>query len=285
MDIFGFKKRREKRLAEKKAVANEMKKLNLERIMAEKELYQHRKRTIDNYLEKYRKRQLDNAMAYIEKENEKVRAKNNTCLKCGSTDTIHIMKHISGEIIGANHIYSSSYGLNHHINGSSKLNGEIDTFPVNKCKACGNEWAVEKELKEQDFVVDDYDDFNSVAPGFFARRIHEYFNIEFNPDDITDPCNSIDEKRDELVHRMNTNTILDEYRKAPRYMLEYAAYLGMNDSMWLYNDETVFGTVKGKDKYSYVFPEETWKAVIKLIGWNNYNPSTNEQEELKPEEK
>lgn len=268
MDIFGFKRRKKERLEKERLKKTAAEQEKLELIKAEKKAYQERKRLILEYLRKYRDEQLSDAREMMRLENEAAEQRNNTCPKCGSTDTIHVMKHINGEIHGNVSSYSSSSFLGYsHSNSSMKVDGHLDTFPVNKCKSCGNEWAVEEIKETPDFVVDDYDKYESYLPEFIVRRVLEYLDQTFDPYDIKEQYSSIEEKQTEFLKKLSSNESLNEYRKAPRYMIEYAMYLGLEDGFYSDADVSIFGDVEGKDQYQYTLPDETWDVAKKIIGW------------------
>ena len=93
-------------------------------------------------------------------------------------------------------------------------------------------------------------------------RIARYFLLEWNPYDVTDPCNSIEEKREEYCRQAADD--MHYYRKMPRYAIEYAVFVGINGRK---DSDGLFGQTDGKDKYSYVMPDELWETVKKIIKW------------------
>ena len=94
----------------------------------------------------------------------------------------------------------------------------------------------------------------------FVMRIAGYFALEWNPYDVTDPCNSIEEKREEYSKQAAAD--MRYYRKMPRYAIEYAVFVGLDG-----RKDKLFGNTDGKDKYSYTMPDELWETVKKIIKW------------------
>ena len=276
MDLFGFKARRQDRLAREKAEREKAEAERLEQARRNKEAYQSRKAQIKKYLEEYHSKRYNIAKEYVDKENAKIDKENSVCPKCGSHNIINHIKRVKGEVHGggshrsyssASHIlFSGSYS--HGSYGSSKIDGELDTFPVNKCKDCGNEWAITEKEKVSDYNNDEFSRYDSIAPCHLFRRVNEYLYMKYDPYDVTEKFNSLQEKLDDLVATTSSSSILTPYREAPRYMIEYVLYEGMDENEW--NKEYLdkrFGSIKDKDRYSYTMPDELWEIVKKILGW------------------
>ena len=111
-------------------------------------------------------------------------------------------------------------------------------------------------------------------------RIAGYFKLEWNPYDVTDPCNSIEEKREEYCKQAANNS--DCYRRMPRYAIEYAVFVGLEGHL---DVDGLFGQTKGKDRYSYTMPDELWMKVKEIIKWEgdeNIYPNTQPPSEMPP---
>ena len=276
MDLFGFKARKQARLAREKAEREKAEAERLEQARRNKEAYQSRKAQIEKYLKEYHSKQYDIAKEYVDKENAKIYKENSVCPKCGSHNVINHIKRVKGEVHGsgshrsyssASHsLFSGSYS--HSSYGDSKLDGELDTFPVNKCKDCGNEWAITEKEKVSDYNNDEFSHYDSTAPGYLFRRVKEYLDMKYDPYDVTERFNSLQEKLDDFVAGTSKIYILKAYRTAPRYMVEYALYEGINESSYSRNNlDNRFGSIKDKDHYSYTMPDELWEIVKIILGW------------------
>jgi len=276
MDLFGFKARKQARLARKKAEREKAEAERLEQARRNKEAYQSRKAQIEKYLKEYHSKQYDIAKEYVDKENAKICKENSVCPKCGSHNVINHIKRVKGEVhgSGSNRSYSSASHIlfggsySHGSYGSSKIDGELDTFPVNKCKDCGNEWAIAEKEKVSDYNNDDFSRYDSIAPGYLFRRVEEYLDMKYDPYDVTEKFNSLQEKLDDFVAGTSKISILKAYRTAPRYMVEYALYEGINESSYSEDDlDKRFGSIEDKDRYSYTMPDELWEIVKIILGW------------------
>ena len=266
-DLFGIK-------ARKKAKTEEQERLKLLELQEKKKKYQERKEKITSWHNDYYEREVKNISEYNQKRLEKIEKENSVCPKCGSKNIINKIKRAKGEVHGDSHTYStssyssflfgsSSYSSSH---SNSKIDGELDTFPVNKCKDCGNEWNV--KTFEKCKVIDDFSQRDSYVPGFLRRRIDEYLEMKYDPSDLTDPCNSLEEKKEAFIKKYSTTYVFDKYRIAPRYMLEYALYNAISPHEYFIEDiKKEYGYSKKCDKYSYEMPDELWEIVKKIIGW------------------
>jgi ribosomal protein S27AE len=276
MGLFGFKARKQARLARKKAEREKAEAERLEQARRDKEAYQSRKRQIENYLEEYSSKQYDIAKEYVDEKNEMIDKENSICPKCGSQNVINHIKRVKGEVHGGGSHSSYSYASHilfggsyiHNSYGSSKIDGELDTFPVNKCKDCGNEWALKEKKTVYEYKNDDFSRYDSIAPGYLFSRVEEYFGMKYDPYDVTEKFNSLQEKLDDFVALTSKISILKAYRTAPRYMVEYALYEGIDENNYSNNDlDKRFGSVKDKDHYSYTMPDELWEVVKIILGW------------------
>lgn len=286
-DIFGIKKRR----AEKKRLEEEK---HLEEIRIKKQNYQERKKLIESYLSVYNKEQEEIAKKQYHKNCEYADKVNSCCPKCGSKDVIHNIRRTQGEIHGSGSISGSSltsYGLfssasHSYVSGSSKIDGKLDTIPINKCNKCGNEWNIEKaKYPNADNIFSTY---RSFAPTCLFNRVREYMKLEYNPEDITEECNSLEEKRDKYIEQCQTqySYLWKYYSDCPRYMVEYAFFQELKDRPYLKDrlcriiceykemfsvdeDTDEYSVDEDTDEYSFEFSDELWEIVKKIIRWKD----------------
>lgn len=269
-DIFGIRKRREeRRLAKEAARQAEM--------QEKKRQYQERKKLITDYLDAYMKKEHEKCSEEYLKDKERAEKINSKCPKCGSINIVNHIRRTKGEIHGKGSISgfsSHSSGLfssysHSSIHGSSRIDGELDTLPVNKCNDCGNEWKVE-EAKHSD-THNIFSAYDSTYPNSLYFRIDEYFELSYDPDDITEECNSLEEKREKYINDIASRKhTFYFYKDVPRYMIEYALYKGI--TQYHYREENLderFGFSEDVDEYSYQMPDELWNIVKKMINWES----------------
>lgn len=267
-DIFGIRKRREeKRRAEEAARQAEL--------QEKKRQYQARKKLITDYLDVYLKEERKKTDERYDRDKKYAEQANSKCPKCGSKNVVNHIRRTKGEIHGNGSIsgfssHSSGLFSSHSLsslNGRSKIDGELDTLPVNKCNDCGNEWKVE-EVK-YGTVYNKFSTHNSTCPNQLFFRLEEYLDMEYDSNDITEECNSLEEKREKYVNEISSNKyIFTEYRTAPRYMIEYALYNSI--TQFYFREETAvekFGFDKDTDCYSYQMSDELWEITKKLLNW------------------
>ena len=269
--MFGFiKKRREKRKAEAFAKAQE-----------EKRLYQERKDMIDSYLGKWKDADFQKRYAQYKEDEQRAYRKNSTCPNCGSTDVVHNIRRGKGELHGEGEFESSGFGtLFYHSSsgyGSAKIDGKYDTLPVNKCNHCGNEWNIaEANIDIGENIFDTYGSKYPTAKGLFYT-IEKYLEARFDPYDKTEKFNSLEEKRESIISDRDYAT--KNYKKVPRYMIEYAIYNVLDKDSY-YRDKwgRAFGYFnKGVvDAYSYIFPDNIWEIVKKVVKWEGEYIAKNE---------
>ena len=271
-DLFGIKARKAKKGAEK--MAKEEKEL-LE-AAEKKKAYQERKKMIIDFLSNYRKElQEKSYKRYAEKKKE-ADEKNSTCPRCGSKNVVHKITRTKGEIHGEG--TSSSYGsLGGSIfgvsgylsgNGHSTIDGELDTLQINRCKDCEEEWNIE-EVEESLHYGDVFCNYDSFAPGFLYRRVEEYYEMKYDPKDVKNEFNSLEEMHEDFFNRYSNSYYFDDYKKVPRYMIDYALYKGFTEHYYGLEDlnKKLFNYKKDDDEYSYQMSDEMWEVVKKMIGW------------------
>jgi len=262
-----FKKRNEKVDEEKK----------LAEAAEKKKAYQERKTKILAYLKEYDiARDAKSKEIYKEKKKE-VDEKNSTCPRCGSKNVAHKVVRTKGEIHGTGS--SSSYGSiggslfgfagSVSSYGNSSIDGEIDTLQINRCKDCEEEWNIEELDDDYGRVDSVFSNYNSFKPGFLFRRIKEYYDMKYDPYDVKNECNSLDEMREKFFEKYSNSYYIEEYKKCPRYMVEYALYKGFTEHFYGLEDmdKELFNYHKGDDEFSYTMSDEMWEIVKKMIGW------------------
>lgn len=187
MDLFGFKARRAARKAEKEKINAEKERIRLEQLQAEKKLYQERKSKINAYLEQYNERENKKVFDKYKEEMAEYRKLVSSCPRCKSTDVIQHFVRTKGKLHGEGESYGSMSGnflsVSGHHYGSSKIDGELDTHPVNKCKSCSHEWIIEQPKIENTENV--FDSWDSPTPNYLYRRIEEYLELKYDPKDLT----------------------------------------------------------------------------------------------------
>lgn len=268
-DIFGIKARR-------KAKKEAEEKKELERVAEKKRIYQERKEKIDSYLKVYDEEFDAKANEEYEKELKEIEERNSTCPKCGSKNIVHKVKRAKGEIHGEGNSSGFGYiggsflgiGGSFYSHGHSTIDGELDTLQINRCKDCEEEWNIE-EADGPSYFGNAFSHYDSFTPGFLYRRIEEYYELKYDPYDVKNKCNSLEEMQQEFLEQYANGHHFDDYKKAPRYMLEYAIYQGFTEHYYYedYLDKKLFNYHSDDDKYSYTMSDEMWEVVKKLVGW------------------
>ena len=242
-DIFGIKARIEAKKQAKEAERKEKEAKRLEAIQEKKKLYQERKAKIEAWLKVYNKEQIAKSAKLDREASERAEEKNSTCPKCGSKNVVHKV-----------------------VSGHSKIDGEFDTYPVNRCKDCEHEWNVEEPYHYS--TDDDFSKYGTISPAYLYRRIDEYYEMKFDPTDIKEEYNSLEEKREKFIEKTSNTYMLKPYKKAPRYMIEVALFEGFTEHYYFEDFlDKRFNYHKDDDKYSYRMTDEMWEVAKKIIGW------------------
>lgn len=277
-DLFGFKKRKKAREEERAKEKERIYAENLALAEEKKAKYQERKYKINAYLAEYDQKMRDAAFLEYKKRLEDAAKENTTCPHCGSRNVVNKIIRTKGELHGkgssVSHSYSDStfgiLGSSHYSHsysyGNSKVDGNLDTYPVNRCKDCEHEWYV----KYVDVVgaQDDFSTYASCCPSQLFYEIKNFLKLEYDPLDVREECNSLEEKQNNLIEITSVSHRFDSYRNAPRYMVEYALYMGITDHFYHARDlDKLFNFSDSDDKYSYTMSDELWEITKKIIGW------------------
>jgi hypothetical protein len=160
----------------------------------------------------------------------------------------------------------STYGLLYG-SGNSKIDGNFDTYPVNKCSSCGHEWNIE-EVKYKS-PEDIFSHYSSSLPGLLYYKISEYLELSFDEYDIKEKFNSLEEKKEDFCKRVSENKIYKPYKTLPRYMLDCVLYNGLKSHDYYLdsNEKHYFNYKDSDDMYSYQMPDEIWEILKKIIKW------------------
>ena len=265
-DIFGIRARRKaKREAEEAARLAEQ--------QERKRKYQERKAKITDYIKAYDHDQFNKTWEANKKHEKFAEEANSKCPKCGSTNVINRITRTKGEIHGKGEFssYSSSshflFGSSSHHSGGgySEIDGELDTLPVNKCKDCGHEWQIKEPYREKEDDI--FSAFDYTNERLFDK-VKDYYKLKYDPDDVTEECNSLEEVREKYIKEAQDHWCLKKFRGHPKYMIEYAFWQGMTKYSWYHEGyERRFGYSESLDQYSYTMPDELWEIVKKLLDW------------------
>jgi len=274
MDLFGFKARKLAKQEEQMRLEAEREAERLEIAKAEKEKYKERKKMIDDYFaEEYTKAQ--KIIQKFELESQKEADKTNSvCPKCGSTNVVQKIIQTKGELHGN----GSTYSVSTYSYGTSKVDGKIDTYPVNRCKDCENEWYIAVPKTEK--YNDPYRAYDSYEPEYLLRHIYDYLKLSYDPYNIREECNSLEEKREKFIEK--TARVLDCYKHSPRYAMDYALFTAINgySGRYFFDDiQEHFGDFVAKDAYTYEMPDELWEIVKKLVAWSEPETQQNNEQD------
>lgn len=242
-----------------------------------KKAYQKRKDKILAYLKEYDIAIDAKSKEIYEEKKKEVDEKNSTCPRCGSKNVVHKVVRTKGEIHGTGSsgsygsIGGSLFGFAGSVSsyGHSSIDGEIDTLQINRCKDCEEEWNIEELDDDYGRVNSAFSNYDSFKPGFLFRRVEEYYEMKYDPYDVKNKCNSLEEMREEFFNLYSKSHYFADYKKCPRYMIEYTLYKGFTEHFYSLEDldKTLFNYNKDDDQYSYTMTDEMWEIVKKIIGW------------------
>ena len=263
-DPFGIKKRKAERAAQA-AVARQ-------KMLDEREArLESRKAAIDKFLDE--KEQIANEQAKVaqERDEAEVAQKNTVCPVCGSKNRIHkfvrTKGQLDGSLGGSSSGYSSLFGGYSHGSISGKIHGELDTFEVNECKDCGNQWKVVEPRHKylSDYRINTWSlDESEGNVGFLYRSIRRY------------------REEPKKMEDLNEYSVVREFKDTPRMVLEYllfsfhlswrgyGVYDGDDDHYILYNTPIHYNEEKedfNGDPYLFEFSEEDWDFIKRVVGY------------------
>ncbi len=168
-------------------------------------------------------------------------AKNSVCPKCGGKNIINRYVLIS---------------LSGHDFGNSAEEIDLESFKVNECKACGNQWEIARPLHSYslDYTVDNYSPYDySGYLGFLYRRIKAGLEGQEKPE---------------------PKKLLEVYKNTPKEVLECCLYRQACYQGDMY-DEKILGTKIVSDildpqynanEYLYRISDEAWRIAKTFIG-------------------
>ena len=252
-DLFGIKKRKQAREEARKKMLKDR-----------KGLAESRKSSVNWFLNEKRAAAYVRAQEAYQKDVEQCDKKNAVCPICGSKNRINKFVRLQGSLDGKSQgsyggSLFGSYGYSH-----GSIHGEMDTFQVNECRDCGNQWEV---AKPEHSHISDYEynpwSIHSGDVGFLYRRIWS--------------CLEEPEKLPEI----STSHITNQFKGTPRNVLECLLYLyhtswegwGEDDYDGHYNDLYGIKICRDEDNpnfnddaYVFTFTDEIWKLIQQVIG-------------------
>lgn len=192
-----------------------------EMLRIEKQNFRTRKDYIDNFLKEFQEQELIKKRAYQEEINIESQKHNSKCPRCKNTEIIQVYKRQKGEI--------SDSKFNLYTNG--ELHGTLDTYKVNQCKSCGHEF----EYKEQRYLWSDDYYYNKIDIKLnsylfladISKALDELNN--FNPNKLTEKCNTIEEKKIQLCKKLKEYYI---YVKIMNYPIEVIIYAALQEDFY-----------------------------------------------------
>jgi len=120
--------------------SNARKKLDAEKIKFESEKIKLEAERLDalyNIESKRLNDKISNAcIKFRKKEKDRIKKLNEICPKCSSNKVVDKISQLKGEINGTS-FGSMSFGSGY---SSGSIHGSMDTYEINKCNDCGNEW-------------------------------------------------------------------------------------------------------------------------------------------------
>lgn len=262
-DPFGIKRRKAEKAA---AIAEARQKMFDER----QRTLEHRKYLIDGWLGKKNDDAYEQARKSQERDLKEVEKANSTCPICGSKNRIHkfvrTKGQLDGSLGGSSSGYSSLFGGYSHGSVSGKIHGELDTFEVNECKDCGNQWKVVEPRHKylSDYRINAWSlDESEGEVGFLYRSIRRY------------------REEPKKMEDLNEYSVVRKFKDTPRMVLEYLLFsfhLSWNgygkyddddDHYVLYNTPIHYNEEKENfngDPYLFQFSDEDWAFIEKVIG-------------------
>lgn len=155
---------------------------------------------IKNDVEIIEQRAKEISSKQFDEDYERRKRINGTC-SCGSHNIVKQFKEIKGRINGS--FGGSFLGVGGYVSGG------IDTYTVNHCNDCGNEW---KEYEYQYLSIDDIIKSKIYDIIYLLDEYKRCKDVKFNPLDINDKYKSLEEKK-EAVYKEYNEYLNSPYRK------------------------------------------------------------------------
>lgn len=127
---------------------------------------------------------------------ERVKLANSICPKCGSKKIIDKISQIKGDLNGSS--YGSGSLFSHSSYGS--IHGSLDTLEVNKCSDCEHEW---KKTKYSSYYESISDKLRRLR--YSLETFNECYNCKFDPKDLTETYDSLEDKKIGLLTKTRGN--------------------------------------------------------------------------------
>ena len=187
-----------RQLFQRKSNSQREETISQEQIQIEKQIFRERKKYIDDFIKQYTEIEQQKQKDYIEKENKIAEICNSKCPKCKSHDIIH------------------------------KYKGETNT-KINLCKSCGHEF--KHRPKQDSFSNYYYGKFDIYSDS--KQLLYEVANAirilrNFNPNDISEECTTIEEKKIELTEHIKKDS--PYLKRLINYPIEIIIYSACNVS-------------------------------------------------------
>lgn len=253
-DLFGIKRRRAERQALEEARNAKIK-------SDRQKVYDVRKTIIDDFLKLKYNYYRELAWKDYDKDRAKVKEKNQVCPICKSKNRIdkflRIQGSLNGHSLGSGSFSGGLFYNSGNYTHSGSIEGHLDTYVVNECKDCGNQWA---KAEPKHAFVSDYDinpyDIHDGNVGYLYRRIIDAIS-----------------KNEIKEHSILKNSFSNVDREVIEYLLY--KYDSENGYKSTYFDSKLFGIPIIKDEndehfnndpYLFVLTDEIWDIVKMLIG-------------------
>lgn len=210
-----------------------------------KKYYLERKEHVDSILMQIRDKEVARQREAKDKKIKSNKLHNSTCPICKSTNIIHVFRQTK-----------------------TTTSGNFDTFKVNKCSECGNEWE-HKDEQLFDFVNLDY----GLLTTFFIDRVYRMVEhvATFDPTNLTETYETVEECIQHESARLLDTFSLEPIQDITIEVLSYYAY--RHSHYLLYEDNILEGdrkTRKPEDAYLKNFKPEMETALIEWFGFKKY---------------
>ena len=208
------------------------KKHRQEVLTAQKDYYRQRKEYVDEVVKRYSDEEYSKQQKYYTEQQKIIEDYNTICPKCGKRNIITVFRRPKGEISGSfNSQYSHSF-VSGYCSTRGSINGSLDTYKVNKCKDCENEF----EVKELEYSINGYyrDKINYISSigGLIDRIASELHDLkDFNPNSFSESCNTIEEKYNEIVEKLKKHWSYESIKNSD-LTIETLYYFYISDNFY-----------------------------------------------------